>query len=136
VTIPGKWAVVEISAYTSAHLEGVLQLCSDEGWPTFVESPERAHRALVAPGVTTVVATSEGAVVGFAQLQSDGEIRAHLSLLVVSKDLRRQGIGRLLLSEALAKGGGTRIDLVTDSGAEFYDALPHKTFKGYRLYLS
>jgi len=131
--MPGR-AVVEIDSYAKAHLEGVLQLCSDEGWPTFTESPERPHRALVAPGVTTVVAISEGAVVGFAQLQSDGEIQAHLSLLIVSKDHRRRGIGRLLLSEALAKGGGTRIDLVTDSGEAFYDAPPHKKFKGYRLY--
>lgn len=113
-----------------------MQLSVGEGWTSFAESPERAHRALMAPGVTTVVALSEGSVVGFAQLQSDGEIRAHLSLLIVSSSHRRQGIGRQLLQRALANGGGTRIDLLTDTADEFYEFLPHKTFHGYRLYLS
>ncbi|HEY5267128.1 MAG TPA: GNAT family N-acetyltransferase [Acidimicrobiales bacterium] len=127
---------MEISSYTKDHLDGVIDLSIAEGWTSFAESPERAHRALVAPGVTTVVAVSDGSVIGFAQLQSDGEIQAHLSLLVVSRGHRRHGIGRQLLQKAFEKGGATRIDLLTDSANEFYESLPHKTFHGYRLYLS
>jgi ribosomal protein S18 acetylase RimI-like enzyme len=127
---------LDIHSYARAHLEGVVQLCRDEGWPTFLEDPERAHRVLSAPGVTTVVAVVEGEVVGFAQLQSDGEVQAHLSLLAVARDHRRHGIARQLVTEGLARSGGVRLDLVTDTAEEFYASLPHRTMSGYRLYPS
>lgn len=38
--------------------------------------------------------------VGFAYLQSDGHIQAHLSLMAVSTTHRRRGIGRALLDFA------------------------------------
>jgi ribosomal protein S18 acetylase RimI-like enzyme len=127
---------MEITSYTKDHLDGVVQLSNAEGWPTFAENSERTHRALVAPGVSTVVALSGKTIVGFAQVQSDGEIQAHLSVLIVAKGHRRQGIGRQLLYEAFTKSGGIRLDLLTDSGEAFYESLPHKTFHGYRIYPS
>ena len=39
----------------------------------------RTRRALIAPGVTTVVAVDADAVVGFAQMFSDGELQAFLT---------------------------------------------------------
>ena len=49
-------------------------------------------QVLTAPGVRTVVAVDGAEVVGFAQVQSDGLIQAHLSLLV----WRSVGDGRAL----------------------------------------
>ena len=49
---------------------------------------------------------------GFAQLQSDGEIQAHLSLIAVDPACRRQGLGRQMLDLALRTAGGLRIDLL------------------------
>jgi ribosomal protein S18 acetylase RimI-like enzyme len=92
---------------------------------------------MTAPGVTTLVAVDEEAgagVVGFACLQSDGEIQAHLSLIAVEAAHRRRGIARALIAEALARAGGERIDLVTDSAEAFYERLPHRRMAGYRLY--
>lgn len=125
---------MRIVSYTRDHLPGVLTLCREEGWPTFVADPDRAHRALVAPGVTTVVVLQGDDVVGLAQLQSDGEVQAHLSLLVVAQSFRRQGFGRQLLHEALKNAGGIRVDLVTETGDKFYESLRHKSLKGYRVY--
>ena len=62
--------------------------------------------------MTTVVAVDEEAgtgVVGFACLQSDGEIQAHLLLIAVEAAHRRRGIARALIAEALARAGGERI---------------------------
>jgi ribosomal protein S18 acetylase RimI-like enzyme len=120
--------------YERGHLPGIIKLCEAEGWPSFPADPERAHRVMTAPGVTTVVATEEHEVVGFAYLQSDGEIQAHLSLIAVDARHRGEGIGRALVADALSRAGGTRIDLVTDGAEAFYDALPHRRMAGYRLY--
>src|SRR5271155_5640132 len=97
--------------YRPSDLPGVLRLCEQEQWPSLPEDPARAHRALTAPGVTTMVAVEDGRVVGFAQLQSDGEIQAHLSLIAVDADVRRRGVARELIVRALRAAGGSRIDL-------------------------
>ena len=75
-----------VRPFTPQDLDGVVALCAAEDWPSFPDDPARALRALTAPGVTTVVATEEAAVIGFAQLLSDGEIQAHLSLIAVAAD--------------------------------------------------
>jgi ribosomal protein S18 acetylase RimI-like enzyme len=115
-------------------LDGVVELCAAEGWPSFPEDPARALRALTAPGVTTVVADEAGRIVGFAQLLSDGEIQAHLSLIAVHPEARRQGLAREMLRFALALAGGTRIDLITDTAPQFYAALPHRRLEGFRIW--
>jgi ribosomal protein S18 acetylase RimI-like enzyme len=125
---------VNITQYQHAHLEGVLALCKAEGWPTFPADADRAHAVLTAPGVTTVVALDGEEVVGFAYLQSDGHIQAHLSLMAVSQSQRRQGIGRALLEHAAPLTGAQRVDLVTDTAEAFYASFPHHTFAGYRIY--
>jgi ribosomal protein S18 acetylase RimI-like enzyme len=126
---------VRVTQYEHSHLQGVLALCTAEDWPTLPADPARAHAVLTAPGVTTVVALDEEtAVVGFAYLQSDGHIQAHLSLMAVSRSHRRQGIGRALLEYAAPLTGAQRIDLVTDTAEDFYVSLPDRSSTGFRLY--
>jgi ribosomal protein S18 acetylase RimI-like enzyme len=124
----------EVRRFQPADLDGVIALCAAEGWPSFPEDPARALRALTAPGVTTVVALQEGRVAGFAQLQSDGEIQAHLSLIAVDPACRRQGLGRQMLDLALRTAGGLRIDLNTEDAEAFYVAMRHFRMTGFRLY--
>ena len=126
--------MAEVRRFRPSDLEAVIDLCIAEGWPSFPEDPARALRALTAPGVTTVVADEAGRVVGFAQLLSDGEIQAHLSLIAVHRDARRQGLARQMLVLALAEAGGFRIDLITDTAPEFYAALPHRRLDGFRIW--
>ena len=126
--------MAEVRRFEPRDLDGVIALCALEGWPSFLEDPARALRALIAPGVTTIVADEAGRVVGFAQLMSDGEIQAHLSLIAVHPDARRQGLARQMLRLALAQAGGARIDLVTDTAPEFYAALPHRRMEGFRIW--
>jgi ribosomal protein S18 acetylase RimI-like enzyme len=126
---------VNLAQYKRDHLLGIVALCEAEGWPSFPADHERAHAVLTAPGVTSVVALEGAEVIGFAYLQSDGHIQAHLSELAVSADHRRQGIARALLEYAMPLTGAQRIDLVTEGTAEdFYASLPHHTFSGFRIY--
>jgi ribosomal protein S18 acetylase RimI-like enzyme len=93
-----------------------VALFAAEGWQTYAAGRELTFRALAAPGSTSLVAVDDGAVVALIQLQSDGEIQAHLSALVVAEQWRRRGLARRLIREALRRAGGLRIDVNTRSG--------------------
>lgn len=125
-----------IAQYTEPHLPGILALCDAEGWPSLPSDPTRAHAVLTAPGVTTVVALDGERVIGFAYLQSDGHIQAHLSMMAVHKSYRRKGVGRELLEYATPLTGAQRVDLVTDTAEDFYSSFEHRTFSGFRIYPS
>ena len=116
------------------HLAGVIRLCKAEGWSSYTKDPETTWRVLTAPGVTTVVAVEGEEVVGFAQMQSDGAIQAHLSLILVAKDRRRRGLATRLVAEAFAKSGGSRIDVIADDTQEFYRSFVHKEWSGFRIH--
>ena len=116
-------------------LHGVVHLCEVEGWESYTQDDETTWRALTAPGVCTMVAVESGEVVGFAQMQSDGVIQAHLTLVVVARDRRGQGIGRRLIEEAFARCGGKRVDLLSTEDADaFYRSFKHREHPGFRLY--
>jgi ribosomal protein S18 acetylase RimI-like enzyme len=125
---------VSVTQYLEAHLPGILAICEAEDWPSLPADSARAHAVLTAPGVTTVVALDGDQVVGFAYLQSDGHIQAHLSQMAVHHNHRRQGIGRALLEYAAPLTGAQRIDLVTDTAEAFYASFSHRTFNGFRIY--
>ena len=123
--------------YAKPHLPGVLFLCREQGWSTYVEDAARTHRALTAPGTTTLVAViADDDVVGVVQIQGDGQIQAHVSLVAVAGHFRRQGIGRELVIEALRASGCVRADLVSedDESDAFYSRLPHRRGTGFRIY--
>jgi GNAT superfamily N-acetyltransferase len=127
---------VTVTQYEEAHLPGILALCTAENWPSLPTDPARANTVLTAPGVTTVVALDGELVTGFAYLQSDGHIQAHLSQMAVHQSYRRKGIGRALLEYAAPLTGAQRIDLVTDTAEDFYSSFEHRTFAGFRIYPS
>jgi ribosomal protein S18 acetylase RimI-like enzyme len=108
-------------------------LFAAERWQTYAADPERTYRALTAPGATTLVAIDQGVVAGLVQLQSDGEIQAHLSALITGAQWRRRGLGRALVREALARAGGLCIDVLSRSGS-YYLSLGDASVPGFRLH--
>lgn len=120
--------------YQRDFLQGVIDICIAQGWYSYSSDLERTHRVLSASGVTTIVAVDDGVVCGFAQIQSDGEIQAHLSVLAVKGSHRRQGVGTELIAKCFRESGGMRLDLVTDDAQGFYEAMNHSLKTGFRLY--
>ena len=129
----GEASSIELTGFVREHLEGALMLFAAERWQTYAADPERTYRALTAPGATTLVAIDQGVVAGLVQLQSDGEIQAHLSALITGAQRRRRGLGRALLRQALARAGGVCIDLLSRSGG-YYLSLGAESVPGFRLH--
>jgi GNAT superfamily N-acetyltransferase len=110
----------------------VIDLLAAEGWDSYTVDLERAARALSAPGATTLVAMDGSRVVALVQVQSDGEIQAHLSALLVAAPWRGRGLGRHLLHEALTRAGGIHLDVLTRNRG-FYESLGARPRAGFRL---
>jgi ribosomal protein S18 acetylase RimI-like enzyme len=123
---------VSIEPFAQAHLDGLLALVAAEGWTEYTEDAERTYRALTAPGATTLVALADGRVVGAIQVQSDGVIQAHVSMLLIDRDARGRGLGSLLLREGLERAGGLQLDIRTRAEG-YYERLGASRSLGFRL---
>jgi GNAT superfamily N-acetyltransferase len=126
--------MIEYRKIDANDMPAIIALCKAESWPSFVSDPERAWRALTAPGVITLVAVDSGSIIGFVQMQTDGEIQAHLSLILITPDRRGHGIGTRLIQEALRISGAERIDLTTERAPGFYRSFAHYEWPGFRLH--
>jgi ribosomal protein S18 acetylase RimI-like enzyme len=133
---------MEIVDYAPRHLDAILAICRAEGWITFSGNPERAGRAMSAPGVTALVAVAgepgpgdEERVLGFAQAVGDGCFGGYLAMLLVAEGSRGEGIGRALVERTLVESGVLRLDLLSSDGAmSLYEGFPHNRIPGFRIY--
>ncbi len=123
---------ISIEPFAQAHLDGLIALVAAEGWTEYTEDAERTHRALSAPGVTTLVALADGRVVGAIQLQSDGVIQAHVSMLLIDPKCRGHRLGSRLLREGLERAGGLWLDVRTRT-ENYYERLGASRSLGFRL---
>jgi ribosomal protein S18 acetylase RimI-like enzyme len=121
-----------IEPLAPAHLDGLIALVAAEGWAEYADDAERMYRALTAPGVTTLVAIAGGRVVGGIQIQSDGFIQAHVSMLLIDRDWRGRGLGSRLLREGLKRAGGQQLDVRTRTEG-YYERLGASRSLGFRL---
>jgi ribosomal protein S18 acetylase RimI-like enzyme len=121
-----------IEPFARAHLDGLIALVAAEGWDEYTADVERTRRALMAPGVTTLVAIAGGRVVGAIQLQSDGLIQAHVSMLLIDRNWRGRRLGSRLLSEGLERAGGLWLDVRTRTEG-YYERLGASRSLGFRL---
>lgn len=123
---------VSIEPFAGAHLDGVIALLAAEGWAEYTDDVQRTRRALSAPGVTTLVAVVGGQVAGAIQVQSDGVIQAHVSMLLIGRDWRGIGLGSRLLREGLERAGGVHLDIRTRTEG-YYERHGASRSLGFRL---
>ncbi|MGD0493450.1 MAG: GNAT family N-acetyltransferase [Steroidobacteraceae bacterium] len=99
----------------SEEAEEIAQMSRDsiEGGLTWSWTPARVRRSIMSRDCSVVVARRDGRVAAFAIMYFGDDV-AHLNLLAVAADNRRQGIGRRLmhwLSTTAIEAGVFRIDL-------------------------
>jgi ribosomal protein S18 acetylase RimI-like enzyme len=121
-----------IDRFERAHLDELIALVAAEGWTEYADDVERTYRALTAPGSTTLVAVADGRVVGAIQVQSDGLIQTHVSMLLIAPSSRGTGLGSALLREGLERAGGLQLDIRTRTEG-FYEGLGASRSLGFRL---
>jgi ribosomal protein S18 acetylase RimI-like enzyme len=121
-----------IEPFAQAHLDGLIALIAAEGWAEYADDVERTYRALRGPGVTTLVAIAERRIVGAIQVQSDGAIQAHVSMLLIDREWRGHGLGSRLLREGLERAGGLWLDIRTRTEG-YYEHLGASRSLGFRL---
>jgi ribosomal protein S18 acetylase RimI-like enzyme len=121
-----------IESFANAHLDGLVALVAAEGWTEYTDDVERTYQALTAPGVTTLVAIAGERVVGAIQVQSDGVIQAHVSMLLIDRDWRGRRLGSRLLREGLKRAGGLQLDIRTRTEG-YYERLGAIRSLGFRL---
>lgn len=81
------------------HFVGIVELYRAHGW-THAKDPTRLRRAIECSSYS-VVALSDGEVVGFARAMSDEAFAVYIADILVSPDFQRQGIGRRLTQDIL-----------------------------------
>jgi ribosomal protein S18 acetylase RimI-like enzyme len=74
----------------------------------------------------------DGQVAGAIQIQSDGLIQAHVSMLLIDRNCRGGGLGSRLLREGLERAGGLQLDIRTRTEG-YYERLGASRSLGYRL---
>jgi ribosomal protein S18 acetylase RimI-like enzyme len=123
---------ISIEPFTLAHLDGLIALVAAEGWTEYTDDVERTRRALTSPGVTTLVAIAGGHLVGAIQVQSDGLIQAHVSMLVIARNSRGVDLGSRLLHHGLEHAGGLQLDVRTRTEG-YFERLRASRSLGFRL---
>jgi predicted N-acetyltransferase YhbS len=122
----------EVVSLEREHLPGVMELFAGERW-SYADDEQRTWRALTAPGTLSLVAlSSEGTVIGVAQVLSDGEVQAFLAVLVVAREHRREGAARRLVEEVRAHTRCLRFDVISCTDP-FYEQLGFTRVSGFRL---
>jgi predicted N-acetyltransferase YhbS len=124
---------LHVTQLERANLAGVIALFAAQRW-SYAQDEQQTWRALTAPGSLTLVALAGAQVVGVAQLLSDGEIQALLSVLLVDQQHRRQGVARRLVEQARARTNGLRIEVISCADP-FYEALGFRPVSAFRATL-
>jgi predicted N-acetyltransferase YhbS len=132
----GVKGTVGIRRFIAEDASAICALCQAEGWD-YWDDTERVGRALGAPGVTTLVAERGGQLVGAIEVISDGAINWVIGAMIVSPEVRNEGIGTRLLEAAFEASGAKRLDLQTeDDGPRFYRRFEGREMVAFRLYSS
>ncbi len=121
-----------IEPFAQAHLDGLIALVAAEGWTEYTDDVQRTYRALTAPGVTTLVAIADNRVAGAIQVQSDGLLQAHVSMLLIDRNWRGARLGSRLLREGLERAGGLQLDIRTRTEG-YYERFGASRSLGFRL---
>lgn len=104
----------------SSDLDGIFALYEAEGWTNF--SKDKVAKMLAAPLSIYLVLVDDEEIVGFARYMTDEVEMTFIGEFIVSKNYRRQGLGRRLIEEISARHPMTRLELVSEED-DFYKAV-------------
>ena len=126
--------MITIKKQEIVKLEDVLHLYQAVGWTNYTHQPEMLEQAL-SHSLAIYVALDGDAVVGLIRLVGDGFSSVFVQDLIVLPSYQRQGIGSLLMKEALKDyKDAYQVQLVTEETErtlEFYRFMGFETLSTY-----
>ncbi len=96
---------MEIREIQTSEIEEARRLLVNNGWGHRVVDPDLFSQ-LVANSQRAFVAVEDGIVIGFARAICDDLSNGYLSMVVVDRDRRRQGVGRALVDAVMGDNPG------------------------------
>ncbi len=113
-------------------IEKIYKLYEMEGWKSFTLD-------LVKKFFSTsnwVIVEDNDEIIAFARYITDSVLTVFLCEIIVHKDHRRKGIGKMIIDEIFEQHKDLRIELISDED-EFYQKLGFRNVgNGYRRYQS
>src|SRR5439155_25969710 len=91
---------MEIREIHPSEIEAARRLVLANGWDRGVASAEE-FRELLSRSHRVLVAVENGAVIGLLRAFCDGIANGYISMLVVSEQHRRKGVGRALVNAVM-----------------------------------
>lgn len=126
-------ASFSIRAWSPNYFEAMRALSSAEGWTTPELRPRETLIAWEHSWPTLVAVDPDGKLVGFLRAITDTQITTYLCEVLVVREFRRLGLGRLLVDVCQGLVPKTRLDLLsTDEADDFYRAIGCADFQGFR----
>ena len=126
-------ASFSIQAWSPNYFDAMRVLSSVEGWTTPELRPKETLEAWENSWPTLVAVDPDGKLVGFLRAITDMHITTYLCELLVGREFRRLGLGKLLVDVCQGLVPTTRLDLLSMSEADdFYRAIDCADFQGFR----
>lgn len=108
----------ELSIFRPTDIPAGLALSKAVGWS---HRPEDWKMLL--PSSSGITAVSQGQVVGTALRSDFGSAQSTLNMVIVSQDMRGQGLGQTMVAALLAKGDRKIRLVATKSGRPLYEKM-------------
>ena len=122
-----------IQAWSSNYFDAMCTLSSVEGWTTPELRPKETLAAWENSWPTLVAVDTDGKLAGFLRAITDTQVTTYLCELLVAREFRRLGLGRLLVDVCQGLVPTTRLDLLSMGEVDnFYRAIDCADFQGFR----
>ena len=126
-------ASFSIQAWSPNYFDAMCTFSSAEGWTTPELRPKETLEAWENSWPTLVAVDTDGKLAGFLRAITDTRITTYLCELLVGREFRRLGLGRLLVDVCQGLVPMTRLDLLSMGEADdFYRTIDCADFQGFR----